>query len=85
MARAVAERRTQATTRLWPPQRGQVRTSARNVLFKTSAQRTRDEEGGLGAVEDAALGRQHVRGGRGGGVPGATWRLHLALGAKTPK
>jgi hypothetical protein len=84
MARAVAERRTQATRRLWPPQRGQVRTSVRNVLFKSSAHETRDEEGGLGAVEDAALGRQR-RGGRGGGVPGTTWRLHLALGAKTPK
>jgi hypothetical protein len=40
MALAVEERRTTATTRLWPPQRRQVRTSARNVLFKGSAHGT---------------------------------------------
>jgi hypothetical protein len=66
MARAVAERRTQATTRLWPPQRGQVRTSARNVLFKSSAHGTRDEEGGLGPWSTRHWGGQGVGAGEAG-------------------
>jgi hypothetical protein len=60
MARAVAERRRQATTRLWPPQRGQVRTSARNVRLRSSAQgmgrRGGREGGGLDDFgQDAVL------------------------------
>jgi len=72
MAWAVVERRTTATTRRMPPQRLQLRTSARNVLFKSSAHGTRDEEGGLGPWSTRHWGGQGVGGGRGGGVPGTT-------------
>jgi hypothetical protein len=56
MAWAVVERRTTATTRRVPPQRGQVRTSARNVRLRSSAQGM-----GAGAVGRAAAWMNIVR------------------------
>ena len=60
MAWAVEERRTTATTRRVPLQRGQQRTSVRNVRLRSSAQgmgrRGGREGGSLGDFgQDAAL------------------------------
>jgi hypothetical protein len=85
MAWAVVERRTKATTRRVPPQRGQVRTSLRNVRFSHSAQ-------GMGRLGwrvrtgSGATGQEAVWA-SGGGAAGAgtTQGRTRALGAKTPK
>jgi hypothetical protein len=53
MARAVAERRTQATTRLWPPQRGQVHLQ---VLRSVPAALGGPGRAARGAREGVAVG-----------------------------
>src|SRR5262249_10393728 len=85
MAWAVAERRTTATTRRVPAQRGQVRTSAWNVLRRSSAQGM-GRRGSRGRRGFGAAGQQaaSVSGAEGGGT-GTTRGLTGALGAKTPK
>jgi hypothetical protein len=85
MAWAVEERRTTATTRRVPPQRGQARTSVWNVRLRSSAQ-------GWGAGASAARGywgeggpsSVELKMGKDGGA-GTTEGRNRALGAKTPK
>jgi hypothetical protein len=85
MAWAVEERRTTATTRRVPPQRGQARTSVWKVRLRSSAQgmgwRGRGDRTGSGTrgQEAASVGAA------GGGGAGTTRGRTRALGAKTPK
>jgi hypothetical protein len=54
MACAVEERRTTATTRRVPPQRGQVRTSVWNVRLRSSAQ-------GMGRLQATRTSRRSLQ------------------------
>jgi hypothetical protein len=85
MARAVVERRTTATTRRVPPQRGQVRTSDRKVRPRSSAQGM-GRRGGRWRRGSGVTGQEAASAsGAGTGGAGTTRGRTRALGAKTPK
>jgi len=85
MARAIDERRTTATTRRSPQQRGQWRTSVPKVRRSSSAQGMgrrdlRGEDGGGGEATSSVEVERSEDGGA-----GTRLGRSRALGAKTPK